>query len=76
MVGTAEQPGIVPRSLDYLFRTVSKSANKPPKFKPMPNKKIELLSDSKISQEVDNLRNILQDSQAFNERTQHVKTYK
>ncbi|KAH1014124.1 hypothetical protein HUJ04_003016 [Dendroctonus ponderosae] len=47
MIGTPGDPGIIPRALNYIFRTVCINPNSRPCCKPMPNGKIEILSRSK-----------------------------
>ena len=73
MVGTAEQDGIIPRELVYLFRTIP-VMNSKPEVKPLPNGEVVILNDIEKVQEQQKLQSIL--PYPFGERSVHIKTYK
>lgn len=73
IVGTPEQPGIVPRALEYIFRTIP-ALNKQPQFKPLPNGDIEELSPELWSIEERSKLGVL--SSKILDRQVHIKTYR
>ncbi|CAG9772401.1 unnamed protein product [Ceutorhynchus assimilis] len=75
MIGTEEQPGIIPRSLDYFFRTVGSHVNKKPIVKPLPHGGVQLLTNLQVEQEISILKNILGDSQSYAEQALHSRTF-
>ncbi|KAL1490454.1 hypothetical protein ABEB36_013143 [Hypothenemus hampei] len=60
MVGTAEEPGIIPRAIDYFFRTIKIKSNKLPCFKPLPNGKVIPLGSQDRLAEVAYLYSLLE----------------
>ncbi|CAG9772359.1 unnamed protein product [Ceutorhynchus assimilis] len=75
MIGTEEQPGIIPRSLDYFFRTLESHVNKKPIAKPLPDGGVQFLTESQTAQELSILKNILADSKSQAEQVSHSKTF-
>ncbi|KYB27152.1 subito [Tribolium castaneum] len=75
VIGTDEEPGIVPRSLEYLFRTLPQLMSDPA-AKPSPAGNVTLLSDSDCKKEKLLCRNLLNSSSAVGDRMQHVRIYK
>ncbi|RZC40898.1 kinesin-like protein subito [Asbolus verrucosus] len=74
VIGTDEEPGVVPRSLEYLFRTLPQ-LSKNPVAKPLPAGNITLLNDSDWRKERQFRKNLLNASSSLMDKTQHVKTY-
>ncbi|XP_050300141.1 kinesin-like protein subito isoform X2 [Anthonomus grandis grandis] len=74
MVGTADQPGIIPRSLDYLFRTIGNGGK--PTVQPYQNNNILLLTESEINRNINNLEAILQNPHTVHETDVHIRTYR
>ncbi|XP_066152234.1 kinesin-like protein subito isoform X1 [Euwallacea fornicatus] len=75
MIGSAEQPGIIPRSLDYLFRTLSNHINKIPIVKPEANRKFQVLNTYQSMCEIDILENMLRDPHTHRNESVHKETF-
>ncbi|XP_044755830.1 kinesin-like protein KIF20A isoform X2 [Coccinella septempunctata] len=74
IVGTAAEPGVVPRSLEYLFRTLP-VLSKVPTVKPMPYGKIVKLTDEQIQREIDLKEELLNFNWPNSARSEHINTY-
>ncbi|KAH1023991.1 kinesin-like protein subito [Dendroctonus ponderosae] len=75
MIGTPGDPGIIPRALNYIFRTVCINPNSRPCCKPMPNGKIEILSRSKQEVELQVRQGIFKDQSTSAELLKHERTF-
>lgn len=62
MMGTADEPGVIPRSLDYLFRSLSPLVNHEPIGKPLPDGKLETLTKSERMFEIQKLQQLLHEA--------------
>jgi len=62
MMGTADDPGVIPRSLDYLFRSLAPLVNQEPIGKPLPDGKLDTLTKSDKLHEMRRLQQILQEA--------------
>ncbi|XP_018575548.1 kinesin-like protein subito [Anoplophora glabripennis] len=73
IVGTAEEPGVIPRALEYVFRTIPQ-LQEAPKVIPMPNGDVKYIDEQMVQMER------LQKSAILNatliDRTTHIKTYR
>lgn len=75
MIGTAGNPGIIPRALNYIFRTVRIDSNSRPCYKPMANGKIEILSRSKQDLELQVRQSIIKDQSMIADQLKHERTF-
>ncbi|KAL3271812.1 hypothetical protein HHI36_022282 [Cryptolaemus montrouzieri] len=73
IIGTAQEPGLVPRALEYLFRTLPKLPVIA-SVKPMPDGNVKRLNLSDRKSEMELRKNILQ-AQKGVAREQIIKTY-
>ncbi|XP_044252288.1 kinesin-like protein subito isoform X2 [Tribolium madens] len=71
VTGTQEKPGIVPRSLDYLFRSLPRLPSNPP-AKPTPAGTVKPLSESESKKEKLLCKHLLDSSLGSGDRTQQV----
>lgn len=75
-MGTANEPGIVPRALEYLFRTLPQLPEEP-HIKPEPAGGIMRLGSIARKSEKNASNNLLNNSTFNNiDRAQHIQTYK
>ncbi|GLV32118.1 subito [Carabus blaptoides fortunei] len=74
ILGTATNPGIIPRALEYMFRTLP-PIDEVPILKPTESGDVELLEMSARRAEL-NLRNNFLNSSSTKDRSLHIKTYK
>ncbi|CAH0546445.1 unnamed protein product [Brassicogethes aeneus] len=75
IIGTASNPGLVPRTLEYLFRTIPQ-LSQIIKVKPNPNGSIAILNDIEIREEKHKRTNILNASHHMIDKQAHLKTYR
>lgn len=66
-MGTADDPGVIPRSLDYLFRSLAPVVNEEPIGKPLPDGKLETLTKSDKLHEMRRLQQILQEARTLHD---------
>lgn len=74
IVGTAAEPGLVPRSLEYIFRTLP-VLSKTPSVKPQAFGKVIKLTEQQVAQEVLLKENILGYNWPNSTRNEHINTY-
>ncbi|XP_063911405.1 kinesin-like protein subito isoform X2 [Zophobas morio] len=75
VIGTDRDPGIVPRSLEYLFRTLPQLSRKPI-AKPSPTgDDVTLLNEAACKCEKQLCRSLLNASSSSLDRTHHIKIY-
>nr|XP_023022053.1 kinesin-like protein subito [Leptinotarsa decemlineata] len=73
IVGTPNEPGLIPRALEYIFRTLSKIEDKPT-LKPMPNGTTSKLDKSMVH--LENMNKFAVLNASISDKTAHIKTYK
>ncbi|XP_045462750.1 kinesin-like protein KIF11-A [Harmonia axyridis] len=74
VVGTAEKPGVIPRSLEYLFRTLPVLTEVPP-YKPLPYGKIVRLTENEVIKERHLKKEILNSKWTNSAKCEHINTY-
>ncbi|KAK9888857.1 hypothetical protein WA026_001078 [Henosepilachna vigintioctopunctata] len=74
IVGNAEEPGLIPRALEYLFRTLPQLPDTA-SVKPMPDGQVSRLNQREMETEMKVKNNILESFKG-NERAQNIKTYR
>ncbi|KAL3276236.1 hypothetical protein HHI36_020952 [Cryptolaemus montrouzieri] len=75
ITGTAQAPGLLPRSLEYLFKTLPK-LQEYPEVKPLPNEKVTRLTKTQISHEMKIKGGILKYNWKNNDKSEHINTYR
>ncbi|KAG5899545.1 hypothetical protein JTB14_008231 [Gonioctena quinquepunctata] len=73
IVGTPAEPGLIPRALEYIFRTLPKMDDQPP-VKPLPNGSTTILDHSMLRFEKSNKSTIL--NATVPDKATHTKTYR
>lgn len=78
ILGEPDNPGIIPRALEYIFRTLPliQDDENVPLIKPVPSGNVEVLDRVSSKQERLNRQQILNASFSNADKTIHAKTYR
>ncbi|XP_019880948.2 kinesin-like protein subito [Aethina tumida] len=74
IVGTENQPGLIPRSLEYVFRSLPQISNI--KVKPNPNGSLTVLNKYTVKDERKKLHNLLSSSHLMLDKEAHARVYR
>ncbi|KAL3284672.1 hypothetical protein HHI36_018825 [Cryptolaemus montrouzieri] len=75
IVGTGQEPGVLPRSLEYIFRTLP-NMQKYPEIKPLPNGDVIRLGEKQRLGEFEIKQNILSFNWPSMDRNEQINTYR